>query len=192
MLNLLNNRTVYLAGPIEMNPDPGSWRNKITLELSKINGIRIWDPLVKPEWCVQITGDDQRHDLEKFKDNNENGGIRSCTNFKELDRNYEIRDICLRLVSACDFIICMIGGRTVGTYEELAHAAIMKKPVLFIGPPDSCWRVAQFQKNDDKIFFDNIESVVWYLNNIDNGSQEVDSLSWIFLNNKWINHAVKS
>jgi nucleoside 2-deoxyribosyltransferase len=136
-MNLLNGRTVYLAGPIESSDNPHSWRNELNLDLKQISGLRVWDPLIKPKWCAPISGDDQRHDLEKFRDG-------PMVKFKkELDRNRDIREICLRLVSACDFIICMLGERTVGTFEELAHAAMMKKPVLFIGVPDSCWRIAQ-------------------------------------------------
>lgn len=180
MTNLLNGRTVYLAGAVEVSDDPASWRDNLALQLSQINGLRIWDPLIKPEWCVQITGADQRKDLVKFNDGDLTG----------LSRNREIREVCLRLVSACDFIICMLGGRTVGTFEELAHAALMNKPVLFIGNIDSCWRFAQFVKKD-KIFFNNQNDLVQYLINIDSGSQKVDSLSWIFLPNNWVNH-VKS
>ena len=182
---LLKNRTVYLAGPIEVDNDPGSWRDRLTDGLA-ILGLRVWNPLVKPEWCTQITGDDQRNDLIKFKDGIKLFGGRNGA----LDRNREIREVCLRLVSACDFIICKIGGKTVGTFEELAHAAMMKKPVLFIGEVDSCWRVAQFY-NNDPIFFANEMVLLSHLAAIDEGLQEVDNLSWIFLNNKWIDHASK-
>jgi hypothetical protein len=187
MQNLLNGRTMYAAGPIEAVYDGGSgWRNELTKKLSDpntgINGLRIWNPLIKPKWCTPITADDQRHSLEKFKD----GPIKKFSD--DLNKNHEIRETCLRLVSACDFIVCALGGPTVGSFEELAHAAFMKKPVLFLGGVDSCWRVAQFYKND-QIFFHTIDLLVEYLKKIDNGLQEVDNLSWIFLNNKWINHA---
>lgn len=180
-MKLLDGARCYSAGPVEVDTDPVSWRDRIGTILNKnIPHLKIWNPLIKPKWCTQITGADQRADLKAFQ----SGVFES----KSIAKNVEIREICLRLVSACDFIICKLGGKTVGTYEELAHAAAMHKPVLFIGEIDSCWRFAQFSYGMSNPYFKDEQSVCDFLVNVDNGSQKVDNLAWIFLKDKWINH----
>ena len=177
-LNRLRNTTVYVAGPVEAVSDGGAdWRDAITGPLHQM-GIKVWNPLIKPNWVPKYDASDQYKDKEEIIDAM-NNGIFPIDAHKRLDN---LRNNCLRLADACDFIICKLGGKTVGTFEEISIKG--GKPVLFIGEFDSTWRYVQFFQQD-KFFFKDINDIVGYLIKVDNGAQQVDPLTWIFLDNNW-------
>jgi hypothetical protein len=183
----LKNTRAYLAGPVERSHDCKSWRDIITKELLKLEIIP-WSPLIKPKWFIEecgceLSAEQQRDDKKElnylaqgFTINDEN----------VLHRNQYVRKVCLRLVSACDWVICKVDGPTVGTFEEITIAGQQGKPVLFFGNDqnlDSCWRAVQFiNNNEDQIWFRNINDIVEYITSIHEGSTQVDKLSWIFMN----------
>lgn len=183
----LSNTKVYLAGPIEKADDcsSSSWREYIKEPLKSL-GIKIWDPLIKPKWFIDKVGEvspaDQRTDLKQFE-SPEN----TMDMIHAYDRNAYIRHCCLRLASSCDFMICLVDGPTVGTFEELNVANQQGKPIIFIhknGKIDSCWRFVQFDFN--RCFHaKNINEAIQYLVNIDNGTIAVNNKHWIFLPEVW-------
>lgn len=190
-LNLLKNTTAYLAGPVEQDENCYSWRNAITPKLQKFN-IKVWNPLIKPQWFIdthqnELTPEKQKEDIQTLSVCYTTIYSKSAHHkiISTLYENQHIRNACLRLASACDFIICKVGTNTVGTFEELAIAKQQNKPVLFLMDKlDSCWRVAQFY-NYHQIAFKNIEDLINYLSRINNGVEKVNNLEWIFLNGAW-------
>lgn len=191
MKNILRGSRVYLAGPIEMSDgdSSSSWRCSLANELKSI-GVISWDPLVKPKWFTdevgQLSLEDQRNDLIKFDEYNKSRKNSTDMIFA-YERNMFIRSCCLRLTSSCDFVICLIDGPTIGTFEEINLANQQGKPIIFIhknGKIDSCWRYVQFM---NCIHCYSINEVIKYLKKIDNGEIEVDHKKWIFLPNMWPN-----
>lgn len=203
MRNQLLGSTVYLAGPIEKSADCTSWREEIEEKLGDSGlGIQAWDPLVKPSWFVdicgsEITAQEQRDDRHILSDTSrvnkitEDGAIsyghfHSESTIKAArHRNETIRKVCLQMVSACDFVICKVGGPTVGTFEELSICSQQNKPVLFLYDAgeelDSCWRDVQFSAP----WFNNIDTIMEYLQGVSFNRIEVDRLQWIFMNGGW-------
>jgi hypothetical protein len=180
----LHNTIVYLAGPVEVADDPVSWRDSIRPGLNNL-GCRVWDPLVKPEWFVDTLGceygvNDQLFDKKALRQRDVWGDDPEFN--KSLERVDFIRKVCLRLVSAADFIICKVGGHTVGTFEEIC--SVSNKPILFMGDFDSSWRHSQFY-NGDKLFFEDEGHILGYLEKINNGDTIPDPLNWVFLEGNW-------
>ena len=180
-MGILTGTTVYLAGPVEQDDHAHSWRDSIKKPLNDL-GINVWDPLCKPAWVDKsFTGKAQRNDkVELFNDRWE-----IDTKSKIFARNEEIRRVALRLASAADFIICKIGGPTVGTFEELALARLCLKPVLFFGTMDSSWRFVQFYSDGYQAFHIDQDSLLSYIGMVDNKSTEVSNVDWIFTNGCW-------
>lgn len=179
MRNKLKNTTVYLCGAVEAIPDGGAdWRDAITKPLNEM-GVRVWNPLIKPDWYnPKYDAKDQVEDKKEIVDAITNNTFPVFA----FDRLNKLRNTCLRLADACDFIICKLGGKTVGTFEELAIRG--QKPVLFIGEFDSTWRYVQFSQ-PDPFFFKDVDMLLDYLRKVDSGVEKVDALSWVFLKNHW-------
>lgn len=182
-MGLLSNTRVYLAGPVEQDNDPNGWRNSIKGRLNEL-GIICWDPLDKPVWIDRsFTGVAQRadkHELVKLS-----GCGSAFAHNSVYARNVEIRRVALRLASAADFVICKIGGPTVGTFEELALAKTCLKPVLFFGEIDSSWRCVQFLSNGYTAFHPTMDALLEYLNDVDKTINSVSPVDWIFLDKHW-------
>jgi len=183
-MNRLKGTTVYLAGPVERDDNCAPWREQISEALYPL-GINIWSPLNYPEWFKEKCGGSispqiQRNDkncLTRLVQMDKWNGDRI------LERNITIRNTCLRLVSASDWIVCKVSGPTVGTFEEINVAKQQGKPVLFFSDDenlDSCWRAAQFY-NDYKIWFNSLDGIVERIKGINDGSVVVDKLEWIFI-----------
>jgi hypothetical protein len=180
----LHNTTVYLAGPVEAADDPSSWRNNMRMGLYDF-GCNVLDPMIKPKWFVNDLGceysvNDQLFDKKALKMKDIHGDDPEFE--KALARVDYIREVCLRLVSAADFIICKVGGNTVGTFEEIS--SVPNKPILFMGDYDSSWRFSQFYK-DEKLFFEDEDHILEYLGKIDSGDIIPDPLNWVFLEGNW-------
>lgn len=179
----LDNSKIYLAGPVEADNDCLSWRDEISNKLLNINeSLIVWNPVKHPCWIdYKITPEEQRKD-KKILDNIIK---QKSIQFDRLRANEYIRKICLRLTSACDFVICKIGGPTVGTFEELSLIRSQNKPVLFLSENelDSCWRAAQF--HDIGQWFINQDELISYIADIDNNVIQVDNINWIFLKGIW-------
>jgi len=179
-MNLLHNTRVYLAGPVDHDPDCASWRDAITPELVK-KGITVFDPLVKPAWLDSSAKVNPGDYFKALYD--EESSVSIEESFRGMD---EIRKLCLAQVAASDFIICHLPKIfTVGTISELERAAQMNKPVLFHCPdrnPPSTWAL-QHAKPDSwrEIFFDDWAGLLSRLDMIDNGVANIDPLQWVFV-----------
>jgi nucleoside 2-deoxyribosyltransferase len=167
---ILSKARCYLAGPCEFSK--ANWRSSIIPKLDHLN-LDIYNPVDQPSW-FQIDGHTQTRQRFHF---NSHFGKEHPKDFKDiLDQNKTLRQICLRLVAACDFIICRIDGNfTVGTYEEIKCAADQNKPVLFFTgnqPIDSMWRLSQFVENDseiEKVYFTSEDGLIKYLDEVNLG-----------------------
>lgn len=195
-MNKLQGVTAYLAGPVEKDLECAGWREEIKPELAKM-GVVAWDPLSKPRWFIDrvgdITAELQREDKNVIQTWTATGPSSSQAENGQSDRevifrNKYMRDVCLRLASACDIIICYVGGPTVGTFEELCVANQQKKPILFFTNGevlDSAWRAIQFNTITGNKYFYHMQDMLEYLDNINNGIQSVDNIDWIFLEGTW-------
>lgn len=173
-INNLNGMRVYLVGAMDRVPDGGvGWRNKImpTLEFM---GITVLNP------CNHII--DGIHENEETRNNinylKENGL------FDELKHVYsKIRNVDLRCVDICDFIIAHIDTsvHACGSYEEIVTANRQKKPVLI-------WCEQGKNKAPNWLFFmlphenifSSMEEIIDYLNYI-NKEKDVSLLKrWVF------------
>lgn len=189
MDKLLSNTKVYLAGPVERDDDCNSWRDQITPILEELN-VLVFNPLSYPKWfkdyCGDVSPEIQRNDksiLNRLVQDDQLDD--DYENYEYYVRNDIIRKCCLRLASAADWIICKVSTNTVGTFEEIGIARQQGKPVLFFSNDedlDSCWRALQFY-NGDKIWFNNIDSLISRIKEIDKGELCVNRFEWIFLNN---------
>ncbi len=176
-MGILFGTKAYLAGPIEQDNDPNSWRNSIKGKLNEL-GVTCWDPLDKPDWIDRgFTGVAQRADKFEL--------IKSDCDHGIIARNVEIRNVALRLASAADFVVCKIGGPTVGTFEELALAKTCLKPVLFFGDIDSSWRCVQFMSQGYTAFHLTMGALLEYLDRVDKLTERVSPVDWIFLDDMW-------
>lgn len=193
-MGLLDGKTVYLCGPIENVSDSSSWRNKATPDLKSI-GMSVWSPLVKPNWLPSISGPGQVELKHKIVADGRAYAAASAhvgdpspwiTLRSGLDTNHQTRIVCKRLAVASDIVICrMTRDFTVGTYEELADAQRVGKPVLFWTdePIPSMWLFDQFAdiKSWESIFFTSWDKLFHYLQRVDKAEMEIDPIKWIFL-----------
>lgn len=205
-MSLLKDATVYLSGPIEASSDPNSWRNQLRPKLEAL-GLVVWDPLIKPNWMHQVSGPEQASwknallemKIERFE---QASGLYSpeftADSFMSDSRpaletikqkNKQIRDVCLAITNACDLMIVKVDKNvfTVGTWEEVVVAAQQNKPVLFWvdGPRNfipSMWLVDMFDAYDkpEDVFFTSDDTLLDYLNRINDGTQVINNIKWAF------------
>ena len=176
-MNRLRGTTAYLSGPVEAHQNPDGWRNKLSGQLDRM-GIISYNPLIKPNWMPDVTGPEQAGWKKSFSpDNNE-----------LIYKNSIIRQFCLRMTYACDFMILKLEKSifTVGTYEELAAATVCGKPVLVIcdDPIPSMWLIDQIDAYRclNEHFFKTEDDLVNYLYDINCGEKRPhDPMKWLFL-----------
>ena len=171
---LLFKSRCYLVGSIEGMADAGiSWRKDIRSRLTDL-GITFLDPCDKP-FVKDLS--------ETLDHSNELKLLRQKGKYKKLAQKMEeIRHYDLRCVDVSDFLIFNFDPAclTCGSYEELTHANLQRKPVLFV-----C------EKGIDKIplwifgmlplelLFGSMNEAIEYLRKIDAG--EIDSTDrWRF------------
>lgn len=180
-MGLLNNTSVYLSGPVELDNNCISWREEFTKFLNKI-GVDVWDPLIKPDWMpIQTVGPDAQNNIKNMLLDNDS---------RKYCYNTIIRNMGLRLAYACDWMICVLKKDifTAGTFEELSVASKCGKPILLLTPDYkilSMWLIDQIIGDDinyrDQYVFDNKEKLLNHIIKIDDGIIELDPLKWIFL-----------
>lgn len=184
----LNNTSCYLVGPIEHDTGFGrDWREVAVETLNKLN-IKIFNPLDRPKWMKHIDeyvppkmGREEvllkvKHSIgkgreERFK----------IDNLKASSAQTFVRDMCLRYIHSCDFVLCYLpNAKTFGTTEELVIASNAKKPIIMICPDNipSLW-IYDLVKYD--YVFDDLQDALGFINNCDQGNIELDPLKWIFL-----------
>jgi len=122
-MNVLKDSSCYLAGPIDKASDYGKgWRNSITPFLKEL-GVKIFNPCDKPSHLLNESAESVQH----------RNRLKLCGKFDEVSKLVkEIRNIDLRMVDMCDFLIVHLDNniRTCGTWEELFTANRNKKPIL--------------------------------------------------------------
>lgn len=180
-MNLLKNKHVYLAGPIEDSKDDGvGWREVITKDL-EVFGCHALNPMHKSKYFQRPF----MKDLPLQEDIV--GHISALKEKREFDRYSkavsQIRHEDLRLVDKADFLIVRYYSTVTwcGTAEELFLANRQKKPILFW---HSCskenvpgWLFGTFPHQH---MFGSRADVVNYLRKIDSGQfTEHDEGRWI-------------
>lgn len=180
----LEHTSVYLIGAIEHNisGDYGrSWRERAVEFCDKLK-IKYFNPLDRPSWMKKfelfippvMQRDEVLNRLENESINDiDKNKIRSSQSF--------VRDVCLRYINSCDFVLCYLpNSKTFGTTEELTVASKAKKPIIMVCPErvPSLW-VFDMIKND-KVFSD-LGGAFDYLSSIDKGNEILDPLKWVFL-----------
>jgi len=183
MTGRLHNTKCYLVGPIEQDSNPDSWRNKVTEKLNKL-GVRVYDPLKKPNWAPQLTVMNKNNFLKALNDDHINDEARASH-----DAMHWIRDIDRRFVQDADFIICYMPKIfSSGTGEEITIASDMNKPILIYNDDDelvpSSWLACMLCRDVEEIketFFPSMEAITEYLGKVDNNEVEIDPFKWVFL-----------
>lgn len=119
----LKGRRAYLCGAIDRVADRGKgWREDITPMLHDM-GVIVWNPLTKP---IEIGAEDDDTHTVKNK-------LKKSGRYDELsDMMKTIRNVDLRMVDVCDFMIVNINieHHACGTYEEIFLANRQKKPII--------------------------------------------------------------
>lgn len=186
-MNTLKNVKIYLCGPIEADLCASNWRKDITGKLENL-GMTVLNPLVKPSWMPNVTGERQR----ELKENLEKGPF----NLSDIALENDIaRDYCLGLIRISDILLVnLLGGPkfTVGTWEEISLSK--DKPIFFIheGIIPSMWLCSMChiytQWERETYLHRTIISVLDKLQEINNNppDQFVDNnpLKWLFLTHK--------
>ena len=178
-LNLLKNTTVYLSGPIEWASDRTAWRAEFTKAMHAI-GVRVMDPLVKPDWFPYAAKADPKLYLRSVM------GSGEMTPTEAFDGMAYIRKLDLRYVHACDWLVVYLPKEySAGTSEELTIAAETGKPILIFSPDHvpGVWLLPQLAtiKNWREVFFPSKDSILEYISNIDAGLIPLDPVKWCFL-----------
>jgi hypothetical protein len=189
-MGLLEHTSAYLAGPVELaGPQASDWRNRITDSLRQMDVI-VLNPIQKPEWVgpsVLREQDDitscfrKSLDIEVFGSNSAPEIYEAGAEALKAQR--ASRNVCLRLVKACDWCICNLPGmQTIGTIEELSILAYREAPVFFVCQKPSMWLISMFLVSGQdyhNTFFKDEASLMEYLTKIDKGAIPVNPLLWI-------------
>jgi hypothetical protein len=191
-MSILHNTTCYLAGPVEHDLMASSWRNELAIKLSAI-GIKVYDPLIKPKWFPSSCRINPAVYREVLRDGPAIAkticGEDNFTTINVRDvftANAYMRKVCLRIVSAVDWVICYLPIKpTFGTCEEVYDAIYEGKPVLFCCPDGipSTWILGAASTADDysNVFFKDWDSLLKHVLKIDKGLIKLDPVKWIFL-----------
>jgi len=183
-MGFLNGTKVYLAGAIEYAADGSGgvvWRNEITPKLEAM-GVRIYNPMRKPEWYPDIAKTDPGIYVKQVIDAVVQGGPTEDA-FKAI-RFIENADF--RYIYDCEWVLVFMPRVfTVGTIDELRAAVNTKKPIFIVCPDliPSSWLMGMVATSEDlhEIFFRDFDSLFNHLNAVDKGEVPLDPLKWIFL-----------
>lgn len=190
-MGLLKGTSVYLIGSVDHHKDPRKWRKEIATELLQPLGVKVYDPIIKPEWFNEDypLDCDPSQDFLQFKQL-----LKSTLSWSEHTKNltekrmWGVRELCLRMAHDANFIIASLPRKfTVGTFEELGVAASSKKPILVYlpdGADTSTWLPPQMGRSLEsfrKNTFSTMEELYNRVRSIDSGDADVDNLEWIFL-----------
>jgi hypothetical protein len=126
-MNTLKNTRIYLCGPVETDPKARGWRDEATISLESI-GMTILNPLKKPSWMPNITGERQLELKEKLAQ--AGPGLSQVHDLA--CENDTARDYCLGLIRIADILLVSLPPDifTVGTWEEITLSK--DKPIFFV------------------------------------------------------------
>jgi nucleoside 2-deoxyribosyltransferase len=187
-MNRLKGTKFYLAGGMQYEVGLGkSWRSYAKEHLKRI-GIGVIDPIDKPtEACFE--DEDTQKRLNEI--------CEKGRRFESLDDWVYIDDCCrqlkehmkpvvgidLRFVDISDALLVYINNKvhTAGTYAEITHALLQRKPVIMF-TTTSIFDIPRwwFGHADYHLFFNSLNKAIDYICRIDNGQEE--HKSWKFLN----------
>ena len=168
MVDLLDGRSTYLAGPIEFADDGGfGWRNDITPWLENMFNIEVLDPNYKSRFFHMDVYNEG--DCDEYLDE-----LCSTGKFDELSEvmSRKIAHPDLRLVDKADFLICRFlkGVVSVGTLDEAFKAKDQKKPVIWF---TDCRKEEMpywmFHRFDHNMWFNSVDDIYGYLRDVDSG-----------------------
>lgn len=162
----LNNKSVYLSGPIDDVSDGGlPWRRKLKRELGHHFYMDVILPHDKQTYFPHTNWlPEEGNDLKKLRDNGEYDKLH-----KEVRK---IRHADLRLVDLSDFIIAKLpkNVNSRGTHEEITLANQQKKPVLlWVDGGKQEAPIWFFGEIPHKTIFATQEEIIDYLIQIDHG-----------------------
>jgi len=190
-MKILSHSKIYLCGQIEQDIDAAGWRIDLANRLHLLNPtIKIWDPLIKPDWVPAGVASDNAFLHKKFilpdasLDDKLTKG-RLC-----FEANKDVRYICKMLASKCDILIARINKLfTWGSIDEL-EIAIQRGIPIFLWLPDgliSIYGIAgcikHYQFVDEYVHY-SLESMLNTLSEIDSGSNALPSAdpeTWLYL-----------
>lgn len=203
-MNILANSRVYLCGQVEHDTNAAGWRKEIATGLISIEPtLKIWDPLIKPEWLGQSGGPindgtidpsdprgSQRLDMIAYgykdyvMDPSDPRGLQ-C-----LEANRRVRAVCKQLANKCDFIIARISKTfTWGSIDEL-EIAISRHIPIFLWLPDgmiSIYGIAgcTYQRSSMQYYIhSDMDSLLGTLAEINSGDSDLparDPEAWLYL-----------
>lgn len=149
----------YEIGPIDLDPDPHSWRDQVTKFLLE-RGARVVDPTKKAS-SKGLEDKDSREIRKVYKDK---GEYDKLAQIMKKVVSYDLRAVD----ESC--IICRLDSRihTCGTYHELAMAELQRKPILLFSTsgkntlPDWIFGVVDLEH-----IFEDMEEMFSYLDRLD-------------------------
>ena len=206
-MNTLQDLRVYLCGQIENDLHAAGWRTWLTSRLVSIEPtIKVWDPMVKPDWIARDVSDDVAYGYKSFVIDDEplrheppalditapleSKGTR-C-----FDANVRVRGICKQLANKCDIMIARISKKfTWGSIDELEIASSRKIPVFMIMPDGliSIYGLAGIVRSKQLVkryVHFNIDSLLQALRDINSNKIDIiqeDPETWMRLT--WVNAA---
>lgn len=177
-MGLLNGTKAYLAGPIEYAGDGQGgiiWRNEITKLLHEM-GVRVYDPMRKPDWYPPISKGDPGAYTKRIMKGDRDG----------FEAIHFIEKVDFRYVYDCDWLIVYLPAqRTYGTIDELRAAVNCGKPIFIFSEDGvvSSWVMAMVSDHTTykEVFHHSLDELVEYIRRIDNSEVPLDPLKWIFL-----------
>lgn len=165
----LRDQIVYLAGPIDSDPNRGTEYRKELIPILRKYGIGILSPLDKSTvFCPHLNEDEELHRIRtEFLKN------KDYENYSRIMK--EIVRVDLSMVDAAHFLIIYIDKtlHMCGTYHELVMASIERKPCLIVcrqgmeNIPPWLWGIIPYE-----FFFSSFEELDTYLSKIDNLSHK--------------------
>lgn len=174
--NILNGTRCYLVGAIENAADGGTgWRDFVKERLDPM-GIKVFDPCDKP-FVKDLSETTEMQQLVKQ--------LRRDGDYDRLAKVMkEIRIYDLKLVDISDFIFCYLDATVLscGSWEELFVANRSKKPCFFVYRQGisqvPSW---MFGTLPHKYFYGSLTEAIETIQNIDNGTKEIDNERWKLL-----------
>lgn len=181
-MNKLNGLSCYLAGPVEFDQNAHDWRNTLSERLIKFN-LKIYNPLIKPKWLNDACKVDPQVYIKVLNGNSQivnspSGEMLLTKDVVEVAAK-ELRRLCMKMVTSSDFVICNAPRKyTSGTWDEIYFANDADIPVLFCAPDGipATWMISRFPSS---AFFKNWDELMNYIENVDNGTIDVDLFQWL-------------
>lgn len=167
-MNYLQNKRLYLSGPIELAQDIHNWRMEPVKQLTSRFGLNIFDPFSDPkqQWAddLRLAKKEKRFDV-----------------VTHIAKSFVRKD--LSMVDRADILIARLpyGVPTTGTVHEIINAVNAKKPVLLMCEEGldkiPSW---YFGFIPVEVMFDSWDKLYSYLEEVDSGLHKSND-RWAFV-----------